>query len=118
MLLLEADGRGRHASVGVAMGGIAMPSSRLDGCRGTSRDAAPPARITEASPAAARCFPFPAAPFDLKKLCLKKLDKGFEAPPGGKDDDRDDSGLVNAPLLPLELGVAVADAALAAAEVL
>lgn len=89
MLLLEADGRGRHASVGVAIGGIAMPSSRLAAePRGTSKDTDDDAVSSNAASADTLCFPCPAvvALPDLVKLCLKKLDKGCEAPPDDEDN--------------------------------
>lgn len=72
----------------------------------------------------ARCFPAaPVAGSDLMKLCLKKLDSGSEAPPTFDaelalllvDGDDGDSPVLNAVA---SLVAAVADAELAAAEVL
>lgn len=126
MLLLEADGSGRHASVGVAIGGIAARSRPMF-WSGTSKDAAvllEEADIMSAVVSPARCFPAaPVVGSDLMKLCLKKLDSGFEAPPrldagtallliAGVDGD---SPVLNAVA---SLVAAVADAELAAAEVL
>lgn len=114
MPLLDADGRGRHASVGVAIGGIARPSSRLADVRsGTSNEAVDGSVLSPV--VVALCFPV--AESDLKKLCLKKLDNGFEAPPSGKDDEAwpdNESVFLNA-LSTLVLDVV---AAVAAAEVL
>lgn len=89
MLLCDADGRGRHASVGVAIGGIAMPSSRLAAeLSGRSNVIEEDAVLSSVPPAVALCSPRPSiAVSDLMKLCLKKLDKGWEARLVDENDD-------------------------------
>lgn len=95
----------------MAIGGIARPSSRL---------AAVPSGTSSETVDGDSVLSCPVAPavavlnaFDLKKLCLKKLDNGLEAPPGDREDESwlDGDGVSVFCIELAELGVAAATAA-------